>query len=159
MHRILRLWVRPAQDAPLVEAAELRLVAGRGVEGDHAFGRMRHVTIVFEDDWRAATAELGRDVDPSGRRANVLVSGGGGQRFVGATIRLGDAVVEVKGIVAPCPVMDRAADGLQEALKPSGRAGIWGRIVEGALVRARDELTGPLADPPASSPATASPPG
>lgn len=140
-HRVLRLWVRPKQDAPLEERAELTIETGRGVVGDHALGRLRHVTIVFEDDFRAATRELGRDVDPSARRANVLVTGGGGKDYVGRTIRLGAAVVEVKGIVAPCDVMDRAAQGLKDALAPDGRAGVWGRVVEGAVVRPGDSLT------------------
>jgi MOSC domain-containing protein YiiM len=139
-HRVLRLWVRPRPGAVPEERASLRLETEKGVAGDHTFGRMRHVTIVFEDDWRAAAAEVGRDVDPVGRRANVLVSGADGQRFVGRTIRLGGATVEVKGITAPCPVMDEAAPGMQEALRPHGRAGVWGRIVEGGDVVPGDSL-------------------
>lgn len=140
-HRVLRMWVRPAMDAPTAERTALTLVPGQGVDGDHAFGGRRHVTIVFQDDWAAALREHGRDVDPSARRANVLVSGGNGQRFVGQTIRLGGAVVEVKGIVNPCPVMDKASDGLQAALAPDGRGGVWGRVVEGTTLRPGDELT------------------
>ena len=140
-HHVLRLWTRPAESVATVEQTELTLETGRGVGGDHGAGGMRHVTIVFEDDWAAALREHGRDVDPQARRANVLVSGGGGPRFVGTTIRLGGALIDVKGIVAPCPVMDKASDGLQAALRPDGRAGIWGRILEGAVLRPGDELT------------------
>lgn len=139
-HRVLRLWVRTRTDGPLEERRELVLVAGKGVEGDHAFGRTRHVVVVFEDDWRAATRDLGRDVDPSARRGQVLVSGGGGLALVGKTVRLGGALVEVKGEQAPCPVMDAAAQGLQAALEPDGRAGVWGRIVEGTTLRPGDVL-------------------
>ena len=141
-HSVLRMWVRPEQDAPVVELNELHLVAAQGVRGDHAMGRMRHVTIIFEDDWRAAERDLGVTVDPSARRANVLVSGGGGARFVGQTIRLGGAVVEVKGITAPCPIMEKGAKGLEAALKPDGRSGVWGRLLEGATLRRGDELVG-----------------
>lgn len=140
MHSVLRLWVRPEPEKPLVEVPSLRLVAGSGVEGDHAFGRMRHVTIVFADDWAAATRVLGRDVDPSARRANVLVAGGGGVSWIGRRVRLGTSVVEIKGIVSPCPVMDAAAQGLQEALRPDGRAGVWGRVVEDGDLVPGDEL-------------------
>ena len=139
-HRVLRLWVRPGEGAAPEPRGAISLVRGEGVEGDHTHGRMRHVTIVFEDDWRAATAELGRDVDPAARRANVLVSGGDGKRLVGTTVRLGEATVEVKGIVSPCPVMDRAAEGLQAALRPDGRGGIWGRVVAGGVVRPGDGI-------------------
>ena len=124
----------------MVPSDAIDAVTERGIAGDHTFGRMRHVTIVFEDDWRAAAATLGVDVDPAGRRANVLVSGGSGARLVGATIRLGDAVIAVKGITQPCPVMDAAAPGMQAALKPGGLAGVWGRIVRGGTIRPGDEL-------------------
>ncbi len=139
-HRVLSLWLRPVAGAAVVPADAIDAEAGRGLAGDHTFGRMRHVTIVFEDDWRAAAATLGRTVDPAGRRANVLVSGGGGARFVGATIRIGDVEVEVKGITQPCPVMDEAAPGMQAALKPGGLAGVWGRVVRGGTIRPGDEL-------------------
>jgi MOSC domain-containing protein YiiM len=140
-HRVLRLWLRRVPGGPMETAASLSAVAGRGIEGDHTFGRMRHVTLVLEDDWNAAAATLGRAVDPAGRRANVLLSGGGGAALVGATIRVGEVRVEVKGITQPCPVMDRAAPGMQAALRPGGLAGVWGRILAGGTIRPGDELT------------------
>jgi MOSC domain-containing protein YiiM len=141
-HRVLRLWLRSETGGPMIPSESIEAVAGAGLVGDHTLGRLRHVTIVFENDWNAAAATLGRtDVDPVGRRANVLVSGGGGARLVGATIRLGAVRVEVKGVTSPCPVMDRAAPGMQAALKPEGRGGVWGRIVAGGAVRVGDELT------------------
>ena len=131
---VLRLWTRAASRAPVEDRDVLELAAGEGVVGDHTFGSKRHVTIVFEDDWQAATDALGKDVDPSARRANVLLSGGGGLAWIGRTIRLGDAVLEIRGETRPCHVMDEAAAGLQEALGPEGRSGVWGVIVEGGQV-------------------------
>jgi MOSC domain-containing protein YiiM len=139
-HQILKLWYRPVAGGPMVERDRLEVEAGKGVVGDHTFGHMRHVTLVFVDDWNAAAAELGIAVDPAGRRANVLLSGGRGLRFVGSTVRLGDIVLEVKGITAPCPVMDKAAPGMKVALQPEGRAGVWGRVLSGGTVRPGDAL-------------------
>lgn len=139
-HIVQRLWLRRREGAPLEPQTELQLETGRGITGDHTFGRLRHVTIVFQADWDAAAAELGRAVDPIGRRANVLVSGGAGARFVGRNVRLGSAIVEIKGITRPCPVMERAAPGLEQALRPDGRSGIWGRVVEGGVLRPGDGL-------------------
>jgi MOSC domain-containing protein YiiM len=141
-HRVLALWIRPREGAPLEPRDALEIETGRGIVGDHSFSRLRHVTIVFEDDWDEAAAALGRPVDPIGRRANVLVSGGGGIRFVGTRIRLGPALAEIKGITRPCPVMERAASGLQAALEPNGRGGVWGRILEGGMLRLGDVLAG-----------------
>ena len=118
----------------------LDAVAGSGIAGDHTHGRLRHVTLVFEDDWNAAAATLGLAVDPAGRRANVLLSGGGGRGLVGRRVRIGKVVVDVKGITSPCPVMDKAAPGMMAALRPEGRAGVWGRIVTGGTLRPGDAL-------------------
>jgi MOSC domain-containing protein YiiM len=125
----------------MVPAESIDAVAGEGLVGDHTRRRFRHVTVVFEDDWRAAAATLCREVDPAGRRANVLVSGGSGARLVGSRIRVGAVELDVKGVTSPCPVMDKAAPGMQAALRPGGLAGVWGRCVTGGTIHVGDELT------------------
>lgn len=139
-HTVLKLWCRPVEGGPVEPRDALELTSAGGVMGDHTFGGKRHVTLIFEDDWAAGCAELGRDVDPSGRRANVMLSGGNGQRLVGQTIRLGDVRVEVKSITAPCPIMNQAATGLMDALKPDGRAGVWGLVLDEGTLRPGDLL-------------------
>ena len=140
-HRILRTWVRRATDAAPEERDGLTLIAGEGVDGDHTRGGRRHVTLVFADDWHAAEEELGRAVDPVGRRANVLLSGGGGGALIGRTLRLGAATLAIRGETAPCAVMDEAAPGLQEALRPGTRAGVWAVVLDGGEIRPGDELS------------------
>ncbi|MCP3979168.1 MAG: MOSC domain-containing protein [bacterium] len=140
-HRVLKLWIRPIEGAALEERDSLEVVEGEGIVGDHTQGRLRHVTLVFEDDWAEATRDLGHDVDPVARRANVLLRGGNGGRLVGTTIELGGVELEIKGTVPPCPVMDTAAPGLQEALKPGARAGIWGRAKTTGTIRVGDAIT------------------
>lgn len=139
-HRVLRTWVRREKGAVPEERPDLTLITDEGVEHDHKRGGRRHVTLVFEDDWNAATAELGRDVDPAGRRANVLLSGGGGGRLIGTTVRLGAATLQIVGETKPCDIMNQAAPGLEEALRPDVRAGVWGVVTEGGPVRPGDVL-------------------
>ncbi len=139
-HAVEQLWTRPAAGGDVAAQDQLTFVAGEGIEGDHTYGRMRHVTLIFADDWNAATADLGREVDPAGRRANVLLSGGGGLALLGTTVTLGDVRLEIKGETRPCPTMDKAAEGLMDALKPDGRGGVWGRVLAGGVVRPGDVL-------------------
>ena len=145
-HRVLRLWVRRAEAATPDEQPALTLIAaegrdGRGgVEGDHKLGAKRHVTLIFEDDWNEATAELGHDVDPAGRRANVLLSGGDGGALIGTTVHIGETVIDIRSETAPCDIMNQAADGLEDALKPNCRAGVWGVIRTGGTLRVGDAL-------------------
>jgi MOSC domain-containing protein YiiM len=143
-HQVLKLWIRPLAGEAPVEVEALELETGSGVVGDHAYNTARHVTLVFLDDWKRATDELGQEVDPVGRRANILLSGGGGEQLPGRRVRLGEAVLEIRGITRPCGVMNEAAPGLQEALKPEARAGVWAKVLSGALIRPGDRLeTGP----------------
>lgn len=139
-HLILQLWIRRAPGGPMEPVDSLELETGRGIVGDHTHGSSRHVTIIFEDDWKRAADELKKDVDPVGRRANVLVSGGDGLRLLQSHVRLGETLLEVKSVTAPCPIMDEFEPGLMEALKPEGRGGVWCRIKEGGRIRQGDAL-------------------
>ena len=146
MNHVLRLWVRPEKRGEMVERDALTLRAGEGVEGDHQLGGRRHVTLVFEDEWAAALRDLGREVGPEARRANVFLSGAGGETLLGRRVRLGGAEIEIRGVVAPCHRMDEAAAGLKDALAPDARGGLWGVVLAGGPVNLGDPLT-PL--PPA----------
>ena len=95
---------------------------------------------MFEEDWADAVRDLGKEVEAKARRANVLVTGGGGERLVGARIRLGEVELKMKGVVDPCRRMDEAEMGLREALKPSARAGVWGIVTAGGTIRVGDQL-------------------
>ncbi len=139
-HRILRLWIRPVKGGPVEEQDSLELQEGEGTVGDHSFGGKRHVTVVFQEDWNDATKELGKDVDPSGRRANILVSGGNGRDWIGKRVNLGPVELEIHGETRPCPIMEKAAVGLQEALKPDVRAGVWGRVLKSGTLSKGDKL-------------------
>jgi len=139
-HEILRVFVRPGSSTPPEERAEIELVADHGVAGDHGISGKRHVTIVLREDWREAEAELGIDVDPIARRANVLLSGGGGTSLIGKRLRVGPALLDVQGEVAPCRTMERGAVGLMEALQPNSRAGVWALVVTGGTLRPGDAV-------------------
>ena len=139
-HEVIRLWVRPAKGATPEDRDRLDLEAGRGVVGDHKLGGKRHLTVIFEDDWADATRDVGVAVDPAERRANVLVTGGDGQRLVGRTIRIGETELEVRGITLPCERMDRAEPGLRKAMEPDGRGGVWGVVTAGGTIGIGDML-------------------
>ncbi len=139
-HGVLRTWVRPVKGGPTDERPALDIVAGEGVVDDHARGGRRHVTLVLLDDGKAATADLGVDVDPSYRRANVLLSGGGAGKLLGRRIRIGQVEIDVAGETRPCGLMNAAAPGLEDALRPDVRAGVWGTVRCGGRVAPGDGL-------------------
>jgi MOSC domain-containing protein YiiM len=68
-----------AGTVPMTEAARVRLVAGRGVEGDRYYklqGAKGQVTFFAEDTWNRLCGELGiGDRQPGVFRRNVIVRG------------------------------------------------------------------------------------
>ncbi len=121
-----------------VDKAEL--VAGRGIAGNANQGGWRQVTIIDEDAWRKATEELGADVDPSARRANVMVRGLDFESSRGKKLILGECVINIRGENPPCRLMDQAQAGLQKALNPRWLAGVFGQIVQGGTIRVGDRV-------------------
>jgi MOSC domain-containing protein YiiM len=129
-----------------------RLVATKGIEGDHYETRTngaRQVTLIAAEDLAAIAAFLGRDHVPAALlRRNLVTSGINLIALKGRKFRVGAAVLETSGECAPCSLM-------QEALGPGGynavrgRGGITARVIEGGTV-----LIGDLIDPmpPAESP-------
>lgn len=131
---------KPRQPMTLVEAAQIDLT--NGIETDFR-GRVedRQVTVVFEEDWRAACADLGEEVPWTHRRANLFVTGLANPRRAGGVIRIGGAVLDITGETEPCSVMDKQHQGLRKALMPDWRAGITTRVRQGGPIRLGDAVT------------------
>ncbi|HEX6179198.1 MAG TPA: aldo/keto reductase [Thermoanaerobaculia bacterium] len=119
---------------------EAEFVAGRGIRGNANQGGWRHVTVIDEKAWQTATAELGVDVDPSARRANVMVRGVDLVQSRGKLLQLGDVTIRLAGETRPCEQMDDAQQGLRAALGPDWRAGAYGQIIAGGRVRVGDRV-------------------
>ena len=119
-----------------VETADA--IAGRGLVGNADQGRRRQITIIDEAAWGEAAAETGHDVDPSKRRANVMLRGITLAHSRGRLLRLGNCLVRILGETRPCHQMEEAQAGLRNALDPNWRAGVFGEIVEGGTIRVGD---------------------
>jgi len=134
---IVAIWIKRAHRLPLDSVLEARLVQGRGVEGSADQGGWRQITIISEEAWGDAVAELGREIDPSHRRANVMVRGIDLEDSRGTSLRLGGCVVNIRGENPPCKLMEP----MRAALKPHWRAGVFGEIVEGGTIRVGEPAT------------------
>jgi len=131
---ITRIFLRPSARTPVKEVESAEAVRGRGLEGDHSGGGNRQVTIISEERWVDACRDLGSDVSPGGRRANVVVEGVRLEDAIGHELHLGECRIKVIGETRPCRLMDDFAPGLQKALDPDCRGGVYGRVVEGGLI-------------------------
>ena len=136
MAEIVSIWIKRAHGGAMDRVDEAQLIAGRGLVGSADQGGWRQITIISEESWRNATAELGADVDSSARRANVMIRGLDLQKSRGKKLQLGDCVINVRGENPPCRLMNE----MQQPLRSHWRAGVFGEIVHGGTIRAGDSV-------------------
>lgn len=136
--RVVALHVAAERRAPTVAVAQVVVEAGAGIVGDRHHGsRHRHVSVQSVDALAEAAAALGRDVPASLTRRNVTLSGPEVPSTPGARLQLGEVLLEVVRVAAPCRVMDEElGPGARPALRR--RAGSVLRALSGGTVRVGD---------------------
>lgn len=136
--RVTSLHVAPARHAPMVPVDEVDARAGEGLVGDRYFGtRHRHVSVQSLTELAAAAGDLGAPVTDDATRRNVTLSHGQVPTEPGARLRIGEVLLEVVRVAAPCPVMDvSVGPGARRALRRRG--GTIFRLLEGGILRVGD---------------------
>ena len=136
---VVSIFLKRRHGAAMESVSSAELVAGRGIAGNADQGGRRQITIIDEAAWRDAAAELGVNVDPSLRRANVLLRGIDLRNSRGRLLRIGTCRIRIFGETRPCQLMDEGHAGLRNALRPHWRAGVFGEILEGGTIRPGDD--------------------
>ena len=138
--RLDRIWIKRFHRGPMdaVERAELR--AGRGLAGNANQGGRRQVTVIARGRWDHVNETLADDVDPSLRRANVLVSGIDLAHTRGRVLRLGSCRLRINGETRPCERMDEAWPGLRKALEPEWRGGVYAEVLDDGEIAVGDAV-------------------
>jgi MOSC domain-containing protein YiiM len=139
--RVEALWLKPEEYGPMKPVDELRVVARTGIEHNADWGGKRQITILEKERWDAMMAELGHpDVDPSARRANVLISGCTLADSKHRILHLGDVRVEIMGETRPCERMDQAHPGLRRAMAAPWNGGAYGIVLDDGAIRIGDPV-------------------
>jgi MOSC domain-containing protein YiiM len=114
------------------------LEPGVGLPGNANVGGRRQVTIIANERWTELMDALGIDLDPSTRRANLLVSGLDLQKSRGRVLKVGAARLRINGETRPCERMEEAASGLQAAMRERWGGGVFAEVIEGGEIRPGD---------------------
>jgi MOSC domain-containing protein YiiM len=138
---LLSVWIKPARGEPMAAVETAEVVADSGLVGNFDQGGSRQVTVLSADRWADVEADLGRAVEPSARRANLLVDGLKLAGTTGRTLRVGDARIEIRGETRPCFQMDAELDGLQDALDADWRGGAYGVVLGDATIDVGDAVS------------------
>jgi MOSC domain-containing protein YiiM len=136
--RLEAIWIKRAHRAPLDPVASAELIVDQGLAGNVDHGKRRQVTLIEREVWDAVSGQLGTEVQPTARRANLLVSGTSLAHTHGRVLCIGGCRIKIGGETRPCGRMDEAHAGLQAALTPDWRAGAFGVVVNGGPIAVGD---------------------
>ncbi len=133
----------------LRSVAEVRVVPGKGLEGDRYFegkgtwtehpGDGREVTLIEMEAIAAILRESGIELKPGDARRNLITRGVPLNHLVGKEFRIGDVVLRGVRLCEPCSYMEsKTRPGVKAALKHRG--GLRADVVTGGVIRVGDAI-------------------
>jgi MOSC domain-containing protein YiiM len=138
--RLEAIWIKRAHHGRMDPVDHASLVPGRGIEGNADQGGWRQVTVIARETWERLMESLGGSIDPSARRANLLVSGIALRDVRRRILQVGDCRIQLMGETRPCERMDEALPGLRDAMRTDWGGGAFGYIVDGGVINVGDEV-------------------
>jgi len=84
--------------------------------------------------------ELNADLQPSIRRANLLVSDFNLSKSRGRVLRIGECRIRLFGETKPCERMEESLKGLKNAMYGDWRGGAFGEALDDGEIRCGDHL-------------------
>jgi len=137
---VQEIHLAPGRRLPTKPVHTVVAEAGKGLVGDRYHGaKHRHVSVQSQTSLDAAAERLGRPIEPALTRRNITVSGGEVPTAPGTRLRVGEALLEVVRVAAPCRLLDdNLGPGAAEALRR--RAGTIFRVIESGSIAIGDRV-------------------
>lgn len=137
---VAALYIASARRLPTQSVASVTVEAGKGIVGDRYYGaKHRHVSVQSMEAIKEAEAIFGAPIAPGLTRRNIMISAGVVPRDPGSLIRIGDSLLEVVRVAAPCRVLDEEiGPNAQVALRRRG--GSICRVLQSGVVKLGDPV-------------------
>ena len=140
MGRVEQIWLKRFHRGPMDAVTQATLRANQGLVNSADQGSHRQVTLIARNRWDRVIESLETDVDPSLRRANILVDGVDLENSRGRILRVGSCRLRIRGETRPCERMDEALPGLRAALSPHWGGGAYAEILDDGEISVGEEV-------------------
>lgn len=148
--RVASIHIAPGRRLPTRSVPSAVAEAGKGLVGDRYHGaKHRHVSVQSRTALDEAAAEFGAPIESGLTRRNITLDEGEVPTAPGTRMRIGEVLLEVVRVAAPCRLLDdEIGAGAAAALRR--RAGSVMRLLESGTISVGDPVT--VEDPPAPGP-------
>jgi len=135
------IWLKRMKRGPMDPRNKATLKAGSGLVDNANQGGKRQVTLLDTARWARIEAELGTRLDPSTRRANLLVSGVSLAESRGRILLVGPCRLRVIRETRPCERMDEAFAGLRSVMQKDWGGGAYAEVLNDGEIAVGDVVS------------------
>ena len=138
--RLEAIWLKRMKKGPMDAVEQGALKTNKGLVGNANQGGKRQVTIIEKEVWENLMAVLGANLDPSTRRANLMISGLNLANSRHKVLQIGNCRIRIYGETKPCELMDKAFPGLQAVMRDKWSGGAFGEVLDDGLITIGDAV-------------------
>ena len=141
MGQLVAIFLKRFHGGPMDSQESAELLPGVGVKGSADRGGRRQVTLVSLERWEELMNQVGGNLGPVARRANLVLSNVNLENSRGRVLCIGTSRLRIAGETRPCEQMEQAAPGLQRAMGERWGGGVYAEVLTAGTVGVGDEVS------------------